>query len=233
MTKVATRKVTAEKRPGVVVWLLNATIGNVWRFVGWSILAVIVSIVIEWVGMVFIWDIHHSETVLATEIAYLSQFNRNLVTGVYPKDLAESLLQYCHDFFQSAQLIPLVDRLKESVWEVLRVVAYGLQAAINIALLFCVRLAICISALSGFVIAIILGTLDGLTEREIRKDCGGNESSLVYHSAKRFIGPSIFLAFGVYLTFPVSIHPLVVFLPAFFITGLAFYVTASRFKKFL
>lgn len=233
MTRVKTRKMAAEKRPGIILWLLNATVGNVWRFIGWSLLAVIISVMIEWVGMIFIWDVHHSEAVLTTEITYLSQFNRNLITGIYPKDLAELLLQYCHDFLQSSQLIPLAERLKESAWSVLQIVAYGLQAAINVAFLFCVRLAICISALSGFVIAIILGTLDGLTEREIRKDCGGNESALVYHHAKRFIGPSMFLAFGVYLTFPVSIHPLVIFLPAFFITGLAFYMTASRFKKFL
>lgn len=233
MTQTAARKISREKRPGIVLWIWNSTVGNAWRFLGWSILAVIVSIAVEWTGMAFFWEKDHSEKVLNTEITYLSQFNRNLITGIYPKDLAETLLQYCHDFFQSSRLIPLTERMKRSTWEFLNAIAYGLQAAINVAFLFCVRLAICISALTGFAIAIILGVLDGLTEREIRKDCGGNESAMVYHHAKRFIGPSMFLAFGVYLTFPVSIHPLVIFLPAFFLTGLTFYITASRFKKFL
>jgi integrating conjugative element membrane protein (TIGR03747 family) len=234
MTRTTTtRKVAKERRPGVIAWLLNASIGNAWRFVGWSALAVLVSIVVEWVGMVFFWDLDHSEKVLLTEIDYLGQFNRNLITGIYPKDLAGQLLHHCREFLMSSRLIPLTERLLDSTWEVLRVIAYGLQAAINVAFLFCVRLAICISAITGFIIATILGLLDGLTEREIRKDCGGNESALVYHHAKRFVGPSMFLAFGIYLTFPVSIHPLVIFLPAFFLTGMMFYIAASRFKKFL
>lgn len=233
MTKTSTRKVTKEKRPGIVLWLWNATVGNAWRFTGWSIIAVLVSILVEWIGMVFWWDLDHSETILTTELAYLSQFNRNLIIGIYPKDLADTLLEYCTSFVQYAHLTHLADRMKESTWSALNGIAHGLQAAVNVAFLFCVRLAICVSAMTGFIVATILGLLDGLTEREIRKDCGGNESALVYHHAKRFIGPSMFLAFGIYLTFPVSIHPLVIFLPAFFVTGLTFYITASRFKKFL
>ncbi len=232
-TSTRARKVTKEKRPGIVLRIWDMSIGNAFQFVGWSILAVFVSVLVEWVGMVFWWELDHSEKVLVTEIAYLSQFNRNLITGIYPKDLAEQFLQYCSAFVEYTKIGFIADRLQESTWKLLTGVAYGIQAAVNVAFLFCVRLAICISAITGFVIAIILGVLDGLTEREIRKDCGGNESALVYHHSKRFIGPSMFLAFGIYLTFPVSIHPLVVFLPAFFITGLTFYMTASRFKKFL
>ncbi|MCR6651438.1 MAG: TIGR03747 family integrating conjugative element membrane protein [Cellvibrionaceae bacterium] len=232
-TSTRTRKITKEKRPGIVLRLWDMSIGNVFRFVGWSILAVFVSILVEWIGMVFWWDLDHSEKILTTEFAYLSQFNRNLIIGIYPKDLAHTLLEYCTSFVQYIHLTHLADRMKESTWSVLNAIAHGLQAAVNVAFLFCVRLAICVSAMTGFIVATILGVLDGLTEREIRKDCGGNESALVYHHAKRFIGPSMFLAFGIYLTFPVSIHPLVIFLPAFFVTGLTFYITASRFKKFL
>jgi integrating conjugative element membrane protein (TIGR03747 family) len=233
MSQATTRKVKTEKRPGIVLRLWDMSVGNVWRFIGWSVVAIIVSILVEWIGMVFWWDLDHSEKVLLIEMTYLSQFNRNLITGIYPHELAETLLHYCAMLVGYAQLTHVADRLQESAWSVLNTVAHGIQAAVNVAFLFCVRLAICVSAVTGFLIATILGVLDGLTEREIRKDCGGNESATLYHHAKRFIGPSMFLAFGIYLTFPISIHPLVIFLPAFFITGLTFYMTASRFKKFL
>lgn len=32
-------------------WLFETTIGNAFKFVGWSLMAVFVSVVIEWVGM--------------------------------------------------------------------------------------------------------------------------------------------------------------------------------------
>jgi hypothetical protein len=98
MSQATTRKVKTEKRPGIVLRLWDMSVGNVWRFTGWSVVAIIVSILVEWIGMVFWWDLDHSEKVLMIEMAYLSQFNRNLITGVYPRDLAETLLHYCTTF---------------------------------------------------------------------------------------------------------------------------------------
>ena len=78
-----------------------------------------------------------------------------------------------------------------------------------------------------------MALIDGLTEREIRKACGGNESAMRYHHAKRLIFPSVALAFGFYLTVPFTVHPALVFLPIMLLTGFSVYVTASTFKKFL
>ena len=58
-TSTRVRKVTKEKRPGIVLRLWDMSIGNAFRFVGWSILAVFVSILIEWIGMAFWWDLDH------------------------------------------------------------------------------------------------------------------------------------------------------------------------------
>lgn len=113
------------------------------------------------------------------------------------------------------------------------IVSYGIESFINTVFIFAVRMAICLSALAGLALVVIVALIDGLVERDIRRDCGGIESAIIFHRSKRFIKPFTFLAIGGYLTAPVSVSPTYVFLPMMAIIGFAIYLAAKSFKKFL
>ncbi len=225
-----------QHRPRKVgVWdsFVKMTLGNVFTFIGWCFVAILISIVIEWVGMIFWWSPDHSQHMLIEELGFLSSFSRNLITGVYPGELAKEFIGTTQSALDYFSLPAWADGLKRSGTGVASVIGYGMESAINTILIFVCRLAICVSALTGYVLVAIVALIDGLTERDIRKACGGNESAMRYHHAKRLIFPSIALSFGFYLTVPVTVHPAWVFLPIMLVTGFSIYVTSSTFKKFL
>lgn len=219
----------------VGVWdnFVALTIGNVFTFVMWCFAAIFISILIEWVGMALWWSPLHSREMLRAELSYLNGFGQNLVTGIYPGELAERFLRHTHNLMESLHIPQWGDSLRRSGNALGAVLGYGVESAVNTVFLFACRLAVCVSAATGFLLIALLAAIDGLTERDIRKACGGNESAMRYHHAKRFIFPSIALAFGFYLTVPFTVHPALVFLPIMLTTGLTIYVATSTFKKFL
>src|SRR5687768_10494593 len=93
MTQATTTQRPAKPhRPGIWEWLLNSTIGNAFRFVWWSFAAIGISVLIEWAGMIWFWGPEHSQAILKQEMNYLSEFNRNMLLGVYPSDLGEQFV---------------------------------------------------------------------------------------------------------------------------------------------
>lgn len=215
-------------------WLFESTFGTAFKFMGWSLMAVFVSVVIEWVGMLYFWGPNHSHQVLRQEIAYLSEFNRNLLTGWYPAEIGRWLLEKTEGVISFLYL----REISEAAASVLRnsvgvVISYGIESFINTVFIFAVRTAICVSALAGLVLVAIVALVDGLVERDIRRDCGGIESAIIFHRAKRSIKPLTFLSIGGYLTAPVSVDPTYVFLPIMAVIGFAIYTAAKSFKKFL
>lgn len=215
-------------------WLFETTLGNTFKFIGWSLMAVFVSVIIEWVGMLYLWGPNHSRQVLEQEIAYLSEFNRNLLTGWYPADIGRWLLEKTDAVISFLHLRELsvvaAEGIRHSVGMVL---SYGIESFINTVFIFAVRLSICISAMAGLLLVAIVALIDGLVERDIRRDCGGIESAIIFHRAKRSIKPLTFLSIGGYLTAPVSLNPTYVFLPIMALIGFAIYTAAKSFKKFL
>jgi integrating conjugative element membrane protein (TIGR03747 family) len=214
-------------------WVIGLVFGNVFSFIGWALSAIFIAIIIEWVGMAFWWEMDHSRRVLEAELQYLNGLQRNLLLSVYPADLAEIWIKQIHTLLQTTGISGIHRELLTSKDSWVRGAGMGLQSAIDVTFLFCVRLAICVSAVSGFILIGLLAFLDGLTEREIRKNCGGHESALVFHHAKRWLIPSVMMALGFYLTVPFSIHPSVIFIPAMALTGMLVFTAASKFKKYL
>lgn len=222
------------KPPGVWDWFFSFVIGKPLSLLAWSATAVLFSVVIEWIGMAFIWDVGHSKKTLEMDISYLSAFNKDIFTGIYPKDLALLFLNGTNTAIEFLGLRSLSDNLSQRVESGAALfVHYGIESTINVFFTFAVRLAICISSMPGFIVVAIVAFIDGLTERDIRRDCGGMESAMIYHHAKRFIIPSVLISFGLYLTLPVSIHPSLIFLPVMGLFGFAIYTSSSTFKKFL
>ena len=72
--------------------VFGGVISVVWRLVFWLILAFVISVFVEWLGMaVGWWPREHSHQMLNQEITYLAGYN-NSVYGVPPSVLALGMI---------------------------------------------------------------------------------------------------------------------------------------------
>ena len=106
-------------------------------------------------------------------------------------------------------------------------------AAMTVTQVFAVRLAVLTLATPVFALLGLVALVDGLVQRDLRRWCGGRESSFVYHHAKKAILSALILAWIVYLGMPTSVHPNYVILPFAVMFAAAMAVTAGSFKKYL
>lgn len=230
MTQARRDQAPRSRRVGVWGWLFGITFGTAFRFIGWTMLAITISILIEWIGMIWFWGPEHSRTILEIEMGYLSNYNRNLLLGFYPSDLGVMFVSAADTVVSFLRLDAMSQYLASSAAQT---AYYGVSAIINTVFIFAVRGAICVSAITGFVLVALVAFIDGLVERDIRKASGGIESAMLYHRSKRMIVPILLLSFGGYLTAPVSVHPTLVFLPVMGLLAVVIFIAAKTFKKYL
>lgn len=214
--------------------------------------SLLLSILIECVGMHFFWPDqgwHHSRDMLNYELGQLSgHFTRSAVVQE-PGRTAHRLVEQSYEwiFVKTG----LIDWMREAtaqasapsqstnrdfryyiskfyVW----VESYLIAAAFT-TLTFIVRLLVLVLTLPLFVMAAFVGFVDGLVRRDIRKFGAGRESGFIYHRAKATLMPLAVLPWVIYLTLPISVHPLLILLPSAVLLGLAMDITAGSFKKYL
>jgi integrating conjugative element membrane protein (TIGR03747 family) len=196
-------------------WFFEMTFGVVLRFITWLTCAIFIAVLIEWGGMMYWWGPGHSQEVLEKEISFLGSFNQNLLTGLYPSDIASVMVNWVDKWITFFQLREISASLAKGAHNSVTVFArYGVEAFINTLFIFAVRLAVCISAMTGFALVCMVAFIDGLVERDIRRACGGIESAMIY------------------ITSPFSIHPTLIFLPIMAIVGVSIFFATKYFKKY-
>ena len=102
-----------------------------------------------------------------------------------------------------------------------------------VTVLFSVKLAVIFLSIPLFIMFGVIGLVDGLVQRDLRKFGGGRESSLMYHSAKRLVLPVLVLGYVVYLMLPFNLMPAFVFLPFAGLFGFFVATTMRSFKKYV
>ena len=86
---------------------------------------------------------------------------------------------------------------------------------------------------------IVIGLIDGLVRRDLRRFGAGHESGFVYHHARRMIGSSLaatglaWLAWLAWLAVPVFLESRYIVIPGVMLSGLAGSVATGAFKKHL
>lgn len=108
------------------------------------------------------------------------------------------------------------------------VYAVSMLNMINVITLKVVVILLCLPI---FLIVMIWSINAGLVQRAIRKYQVRNESSWIFHHAKRIKFWSIVLPIVVYLTWPNELSPVLIFGPCAFAYGASWFVMASKFKK--
>lgn len=210
--------------------LVAGTLGQVISLISWFLLAVAASILLEWIG-VFAgwWDTNHAHDVLLREVSYLSHMEANDLLGLHPTRLAESAVERVNSLY----LYIGVERALNFLEARISLVYYALSSAIDVSYTLVIRMVTVLLAIPAFFLWGLLGLVDGLVDRDIRKACGGIESSFIYHRTKALIRPSIAISGGLYLTLPFTINPGLFFLIPQVIFFLAVYYFSAFFKKFV
>ncbi len=213
----------------------------------WLLLSLLISIVVECAGMVFWWPeagLDHSRQMLAQEIEYLDQDFRQSLLSSDPGRFASTIAERSHYY-----LFELTGVLRISAWlsrppahdetgtrtklhQMYKPIAKFVTAAIQIVQVFSVRLAILCLATPVFLLFSIIGLVDGLVQRDLRRWGGGRESSYLYHYAKNSIWMFVLSAWVSYLALPFSLHPVFIVLPFAILFAISVRVTASTFKKY-
>ena len=214
----------------------------------WLLLSLLFSIVIECIGMVIWWPevgLDHSRQMLAQEIEYLDVDFRQSVLSSNPGRFARTMARQSHYL-----LFELTGVLRLTAWlsrppsneetgarprlhRLYKPIARFVMAAIQIVQVFSVRLAILCLATPVFVLFSLIGLIDGLVQRDLRRWGGGRESSYLYHHAKNSVWMFVLSAWVSYLALPFSLHPVFIVLPFAILFAISVSITASTFKKYL
>ena len=210
---------------------ISGTLRLIWRCVAWLFLSVVIGTVLDWLGMLAgWWDPDHSLTVLSQDIAWLGEHFTTSILGRSPAEVALAISRAVHDHL-SFQVHPsprdsaFIALAKQTA---LTVQPYW-QGVIFSAMNTVVRLFIIMLSAVFFVVALI----DGLVERERRKEGGGIEHAAVFHHAKIWVSRPLAWSPIIYLSVPVSINPAWVVLPSALVFGMATYIAFFTFRKYV
>ena len=233
---------TVSSRRGLVTKVLHGLVMTPCAL----LLALLVSIAIEWVGMTWWWPeegIQHSRHLLEAVLQYLATDARHVFVhdaARVARTLADSAY---HTVFERTRFTVAVHWLYATppTQDPLRLWLHRLYlplhdysvAALTVTQLFAVRLAVLLLALPAFAVFGLVGLCDGLVERDLRRWGGGRESSWRYHQAKRLVLPLLGVGGLVYLALPLDVTPGFVIVPFAMLFGLALAIMASTFKKYL
>ncbi|WP_449649091.1 TIGR03747 family integrating conjugative element membrane protein [Rahnella aceris] len=246
--KVQQRQQTAPpKQPGLFItlfWLMP------WKVIGILLASLLVSLLIEYAGMTFIWageGAEHSRQVMLTESGYLSEgFTRSLILS-QPVTVISAWIQQAYQWiFVDTGFISWVNTarsmhsqggtvetlsragswLARALWEYL-------QATVYVTIIFAIRVAILVLSVPLFIMVSVIGIVDGLVRRDLRRYGAGYESSFVYHHAKRYVKPAMYGPCMLYLAWPTAVWPNLLLLPSAMMLGFVLTVVTGAFKKYL
>ncbi|ECE1536678.1 TIGR03747 family integrating conjugative element membrane protein [Salmonella enterica] len=217
------------RRPGLLGWL--ALLPSV--LAGFCLGAWMLAIALEWLGDAFFWRnacASHSEQVLQTTWQWWR------VSAGAPVWLVEDLAIVSDTLQQGiAALVHSLNGQSGLFWTeaVTTVIHCALLSAGNVTLTFLLRLAILLQALPLFALAIVIGLIDGLVRRDLRRFGAGHESGFVYHHARRMISSCLIATGLMWLAIPVFPEPGVVLALGAMVTGIGISVAFGTFKKYL
>nr|WP_297354159.1 TIGR03747 family integrating conjugative element membrane protein [uncultured Caldimonas sp.] len=236
------------RQQGVVAGIITLP----FRFVGVLCGSLLLSIVIECVGIHLFWPDEgwrHAQAMLHYEMGQVAgDFPRSLVVQEPGRSVHKAVESAYEMLFVSSGLREWIINAAEQartdghgaangfMHQLARAYTYletYLLAAAFMVLVFIVRLAVLCLAIPLFALAAFAGLVDGLVRRDIRRFGAGRESGFLFHRAKACLMPLAVLPWVVYLALPVSINPLWILLPCAVMLGLTVDIVAGSFKKYL
>jgi len=225
-------------------WSLAGALERLFAALSMGVLGWLLSLLIEWGGMAFdLWaepGAGHSTRLLQTELTWLRQ-DLAPITG-HPRlwDWTQEGARLAYRWTGLEGLItwvvtpgPNEPSGMAALRRPLLHIGDYLLAAAQMTQLVGVRLAVVLLSLPAFAVAAVMGLLDGLVQRDLRRFGGAVESSFLYHHLKKLLSPLISVPILVYLAAPWPLHPTAMFVPPALAFGWIVQRTVARFKKYL
>lgn len=218
------------------------------RFIGVLLGLLLLCLLIELVGMHLLWPEQgwrHAQGMMNFELQQLSANFTRSVGVQQPGRSAYRLVTWLHQtLLLDSGLLEWLMRMNEQAKEAGTARGFNASLAQAVVLLeryvlavfytmatFLLRLLVLMLTLPLFALAALTGLVDGLVRRDLRRFCAGRESGFLYHRARATLLPLAVLPWVMYLTLPISMHPLWALLPAAGLLGIAVDVTVGVFKK--
>lgn len=220
------------KEPG----LIGKSFSWVSEILYWLLVSLVVSIVIEWVGLTFFWweeGSEHSRQVLEQDYGYLNARVADSASTlvILIRDVTDKVIDviahsdYLSGLFENSSFDT------NDAWIDEKYRAY-LDSASHTIKVFFIRLALIILSFPAFVIAGFIGMTDGLAIRDLRRWCGGRESSTIYNIARKSVIRIFITCCVLYLSLPFSVAPSYIITPFAILFGFSVKVSFERLKKY-
>jgi integrating conjugative element membrane protein (TIGR03747 family) len=241
------QQTTAPKQHGLLMTVLW---DMPWRIIGMLLVSLLFSLIVEYIGIAFLWPdqgAEHSRAVMMTESGWFADdFTRSLLLSA-PVASVNGWLSTGYQWLfvksgfmvwlQSAQNVQTGNAVSDSlsasgIW-LFQALREYLMASVYVTLVFLMRVTILALSVPLFILVALVGVVDGMVRRDLRRYGAGYESSFLYHHAKRFVKPAVYIPCILYLSAPFAIYPNLLLLPAALLMGLAVSVTMGSFKKYL
>ncbi|QPB42855.1 TIGR03747 family integrating conjugative element membrane protein [Rodentibacter haemolyticus] len=210
------------------------------KVIGTLIFSLILSIIIEWVGIAFqYWEppgYLHSKLVMQNEFKWFStDFQQSLLYSTPVKFMEYIIGQVHHWLFVQTGIQGWLNNPSGSEWGawIYHYLQDYVESGLYVIITFIIRLMIIVLTSPLFLLVALVGVVDGLVQRDLRRFGVGRESAFKYHHAKRAVFPVMLLAWVLYLSIPFSIHPNFILIPSAVLFGLMISFTAANFKKHL
>lgn len=202
---------------------------------GYLLMSIVLGTTVDYLGIwLGWWDHTHQLHILAADIQYLGDNFTVSVFGQPPAELALAIGQTIKSYLTFSTQIHYQEfyffRLAKTVLEIVE--PYW-QNLIYSAMSVAVRVFIILMSIIFFIVVFIVAAVDGLVERELRKEAGGLEYAKVYHHAKIWIRRVLIVSPIIYLSYPESINPAFIILPAASSLWLATLISFATYKKYL
>ena len=213
--------------------------------------SLVLSIVVEIVGMSFFWKdqgYRHAEAMFQYEVEQFSATYTQSILVTEPVEKVGWVLTQSYEWLfvksglaeQGRAIVTPTDRdsARKLRFREFIALAYAhiqdeVLAAAYTTLTFIVRVLVIVFSLPLMLLAVMVGLVDGLVRRDIRRMTAGLESGYIYHRARTLVMPLLVLPWMLYLAMPWSVSPLLVLLPGAVLLGTAVNITASSFKRYL
>lgn len=200
--------------------------------------ALMIFLLTEWTGITLLWPEQGAEHAHRLMIHELRWFSDNVIQSIVIVDPVTHLERALEKTYQWLFVdTGLINWLAHSApvgsdtWRYWSQVY--LLASVYVMLTFVLRLFILLLTAPLFILTTLLGIIDGLVRRDIRRFGNGYESGFIYHHARQAIRPVFLLPWMVYLAMPFSVNPDVILLPAAGILGLVVSIAVGAFKKYV
>ncbi len=239
----ATRVAKPEKPQPLLLQVIFFPFRLAKQLIGGLIVAALISILIEWIGMHLWWPDQpdHAKQMLTAELHFLDQDIETSVFGLAPALIIKTAVSSAwHITFHSSFVITIQQWIHtpsrfsaaNTFKKVLAATHHHTAAAGWIVLTLVLRATLFLLSMPLFFLCGFLGAIDGLIERELRRAEGDVEHSKLFSLFHSHLGLSFIMAWVIYLGWPFPISPtwpLTFFAVTF---GAVVYGATATYKKF-